>query len=441
MRSTHTVPRILADRYLAGLTWRRLIAEGKPSVLARLLAIDERVAWYAHDGVSPTVGLACLTLADVARRHRGLHALALVAARAFLSGRVFIALRADAGWWVGVVSNGMPDGLDTWADSVEQVHVHFQQGLQQGPFDAVHADPALGLVGGQPWALPQLEPFETSASRLLAARRRLPQWLTAIALLLLAAWGAREGLAHWRALRQPVPSMAMPAAEVDAAWQRTFQDWRRSIVRPGNADLAALRQTVHALPTDVGGWIFESLSCGWQTSWSCTALYRRSDSLARRATNRSFEAARPRDWTPAWISATQVRVSFAASSEAASSDELAGVLPSLAQYQIETFSDLQELGQLFAHAEVSGVQRLEIPAANRVDGQPLPRPTTGTVPEVFRAALTLTGPLRNLEVVEQAGIPARWRELNVTRSEQDQAGLRLSAFTMTLKGEVHARQS
>lgn len=441
LNSSCAAPRIVAGRYLAGLAWRRLIAEGPPSSLARLRAIEEGVAWYAHDGVNPTVGLVGVAPADAPRRRRSLHALAIVAARAFSSGRVFLALRADAGWWVATASNGMPDGLDAFVDSAQAVQDHFQQGLQRGHFDAVHGDPALGLAGCQPWTLSQCEPFESSASRMQAARRRLPQWLAAAALMLLVAWGARAGLAHWRGLRQPAPSMAVPAAEVEAAWRLAFQAWRRSIARPTNADLTALRQAVHVLPIDVGGWAFASLHCGWQTSWSCTALYQRSDSLARRATNRSFEAARPRAWNLAWTSATQVRASFSVSGESSTFGEPAGALPSLAEYQIETFSDLQELGQLFAHAEVSSVQRLEIPAANGADGQALARPKSGTVPEVFRAALTLTGPLRNLEAVEQAGIPVRWRELSVTRNEQDQATLRLSAFTMTLKGEVHARQS
>ncbi|MDP3136985.1 MAG: hypothetical protein Q8N17_11730 [Burkholderiaceae bacterium] len=441
LNSSRGAPRILAGRYLAGLTWRRLISEGHPSSLARLRAIEERAAWYAHDGLSPTVGLACLAPADARRRHGSLHALAIVAARAFSAGRVFLVLRADAGWWIATVLNGIPDGLDALVDSAEQVQAHFQQELLRGPFDAVHGDPESGLAGCQPWAASQCEPFESPASRMQAARRRLPQWLGAAALMLLVAWGARAGLAHWRGLRQPAPSLAVPAADVEAAWRKAFQAWRRSIARPTNADLTALRQAVHALPIDVGGWAFESLNCGWQTSWSCTALYRRSDSLARRATNRSFEAVRPRAWTLAWTSATQVRASFSVSGEPSASVDPAGALPSLAEYQIETFSDLQVLGQLFAHAEVSGVQRLEIPAASGVDGQALPRPKSGTVPEVFRAALTLTGPLRNLEVVEQAGIPARWREFSVTRNEQDQVSLRLSALTMTLKGEVHARQS
>lgn len=440
--ASRTAPRILGGRYLVGLTWRHLIDEGDLFSLARLRAIEERAVWYAHDGDHPIVGLVCQASADITRQCRGRHALAVVAARAFPAGRIFLALQADAGWWIATLSNGMPDGLDAWVDSVEQVQLHFQQALQRGGFDAVRADPALGFADSTPWVLSQFESFESPASRMRTVRRQLPRWLAAIALTLLAAWGASIGLAHWRGHRPPMETMSLSVVEVDAAWQRAFQAWRLSTARPSTADLSVLRQAVHAMPTDVGGWAFESLDCGWQnTGWSCTAHYRRPDGLARRATNRSFEAARPRTWTLAWTSATQVRASFTAGSDTSGPFDPARAMPTLSEFQIGIFSDLQELGQLFAHAEVSGAQRLEIPVASNADGRPLPRPSPGTVPEVFRAALTLTGPLRNLEVIEQAGIPVRWRELSVTHSALDQAALRLSAFTMTLKGEIHARQS
>jgi hypothetical protein len=347
----------------------------------------------------------------------------------------------DAGWWVGGANNGLPT-LDKWYETAEAA-VQAIYDVIEASTDAgntyIYGDITLGIDDLQQLELSQLSEFETAETAVRGSAKKLPGWIymATVALVGLAVYD--RGIPAYKAYQEAQNPTAAPTVDAVAEWNAANAKYLKAIRGPMNADLEVIRSAIYGFPLDVGGWTLENINCSQAPNWKCKLLFRRPVEIFSNATNRTFEDARRANWTVAWPSGTEALVTVDIPGDAKTS--LAAdkhVLP-LATYQVDTYSELQNLSKIFAKVQIGNMARADVPPPAGPDGQPVPRPAPTDVPEIFKADVAMAGPLRNLELIEKASAPVFWREVSVSRSATSKPTLQQSEFQINLQGVIYAK--
>jgi hypothetical protein len=432
---------LIADRYALELLWRPLISSGAVEALAMARAREEGAKEFVHDGKSGYVGLA-----DLGKRRnkksRAIYALGAMAAKAYPGRTLFaLAMPENAGWWIGGANNGMPT-LDKWyqddATAVQAIH----DALAASPEAAntyIYGDPTLGIDGLQPLDLSQLSEFESFESTVRGSAKKLPGWIyiTTVALIAFAAYD--RGIPAYKAYQESQNPTAAPTVDAVAEWKAANAKYLKTIRGPMNADMAVIRAAIYSYPVMVGGWSLENIICAQAPNWKCKLLFRRPVEIFSSATNRTFEDARPASWAVAWPSGTEALVTVEVPGDTKTSLAIEKHVLALATYQVDTYSEFQNLSKIFAKVQIGNMARADVTAPVGPDGQPVARPAPSDVPEIFKADVAMSGPLRNLELIEQAAAPVFWREITVSRAAAAKPGLQLSEFQTNLRGDIYAK--
>lgn len=431
---------IIAGRYAVGLTWRSIVTGGSTASLAVKRAREDHAGMFVHDGTSAFVGLAFLPKKAFPSKKSPAYALASMAAKAFLGEKLFALRLGEFSWWVGSVSNGTP-GFDAFAESPEQVWelVELAKSRRKsGVEPELYADSALDLTDAQPLEVSQLAEFENADTLLRQTAPSLPKWVFLLALGLIALVAYSKGLPWWKARQEAKLAQNTPAG-VDpvVAWTAATNVLLKEVEKPMGSDVSVLRSALYGLPREVGGWTLESVSCVASKQWLCTAGFKRPTVIYSAATNRTFENARPADWKINWKGSTEVAAAFEVIGTVSTPMVSATHVLSLTTFQVDSYSELQETGKAFSKVDVTPMVLLPVPAPKGPDGQLMPRPAQ--LPEIFKAAVTLNGPLRNIELVERTKAPIFWRVVTVNRKKADTPGLLGSEFNAVFQGDIYAK--
>lgn len=433
---------LIADRYALELLWRPLISSGAVEALAVARAREEGARDFVHDKKSGYVGLGDLGKKRPGGKSRSVYALGAMAAKAFPGRTLFaLALPDDAGWWVGGANNGLPT-LDKWYESAEAAAQAIHEALDAST-DAgnvyVYGDTTLGIDVLQPLELSQLSEFETSETAVRGSAKKLPGWIYIATIALIAFAVYDRGIPAYKAYQEAQNPTAAPTVDAVAEWNAANAKYLKAIRGPMNADLAVIRSAIYDFPLDVGGWSLESISCAQAPNWKCKLLFKRPVEIFSNATNRTFEDARRPTWSVAWPSGTEALVTVDIPGDTKTSLLVEKHVLALATYQVDTYSELQNLSKIFAKVQIGNMARADVPAPAGPDGQPVPRPGPGEVPEIFKTDVSMAGPLRNIELIEKASAPVFWREVTVSRSATSKPTLKQSEFQINLQGVIYAK--
>ncbi len=428
--------RILGNRYAVCLLWRPLISGGSVPTLALARAKEDKAQMFVHDSVTTVVGLAYLTKKEVPKQ--GLFALASMAARAFPAGESIFAIRIGENWWIGAANNGVP-AADHVVDSQAEAWTLIEDLQGRRKAAALHGDPDLGLPNCQPLDLEQLQPMETSESALRQVAAKLPAIVYVAAVLVIGFGVYRQAWPYFKARYAPAAIRTAPPVDAVAEWSAAQAEWIKSVKAPTGTDLEPLRQAMFRIPVQVGGWNLVGATCVVSGAWQCQVKYKRPVGMDSESTNRTFERARPKEWKVAWKGGADLSASFEVTGTVSTPLVTSTHIIPLPAYQIDTYSEFQELSKPFVKVDVPDLARVDIPAPRDREGKPIARPGADQLPEIFRAQVTLEGPLRNFEVVEQLKAPVFWREVTTTRTKAEKVGLHQSEFHTVLRGEIYAR--
>ena len=426
---------VIAGRYAAGLTWRPLVADGAVAQVALARARDEKAGMYVHDGATAVVGLGNFPKKGTPKT---LFALASMAAKAFPNGEsIFVIAVGPDLWWVGAATNGTPQ-LDQVVSSAQDAWAAAEKAQEARKSAGLHGDPQL-FPQCQALSIEQLRTLESPQVQLRDARKKLPAWSYLAALGLCGVLAYQQGVPLAKRYFAKEQVAVRPAVDPVAAWTKANAAWLQRVKAPVGADLEPLRDAIDKLPLRVGGWDLTGVTCSASGVWQCAASYRRPTGIESDSTNRTFEDSRPDAWKVAWKGATDLTAAFVVrDSTATALDADKHVLP-LPVYQVDTYSEFQELAKVFAKVDVLDMARADVPAPVDHNGAALNRPGADQVPELFRAKVVLTGPLRNLEVAAKMKAPVFWNEVAVQRTKSDKPSLHSSEFVAVMKGEIHAK--
>lgn len=421
-----------------------LISRGKMNELALARAKEEKAKYFVHDGISTAVGLGYFAKNGAPGSNHAVYSLASMAAKAcpdgeavFVIGVHEIGAHESAGWWIGASVNGLPvaDMFVTSAEEIQPIVSKLIEARKAPTFfgDTSHLADCLEL------ALDQLEAYAKPESLIRGAQSKLPKWIYPVALSLVALLAYKKGVPWWEARQAELHPKPAPEVNSLAEWTVATNAWIASIKKPVSTDLAPLRSALHGLPAQVGGWDLHAVSCVAAGLWRCNVTYRRPISMASNATNRTFEDARPADWKVIWKGAAELQAGFEVTGTVTTQLAVDRHVVPLKTYQVDTYSEFQEISKIFAKVDVSEMAPADITAPKMPDGQPIPRPGPEQLAEFFKSAVSFSGPFRNLELVELSKAPIFWREVSLTRSKAEKSSLILSEFQSVLRGDIYAK--
>jgi hypothetical protein len=430
---------IVAGKYAVGLTWRPLISKGQTNLLALKKAKDEKAKNFVHDGSSPVVGLAYFSKATAPARNQTVYSLASMAAKACPAGEAVFVINVHepTGWWIGSSVNGLPVA-DAFVTSPDEVHPIAQKFIEARKTPTFFGDVSQ-LPDSLELELDQLEAYAKPESMVRGAQTKLPGWIYPVAVLLLAFLAYKKAMPMWEAHLAALHPVTPPEVNALAEWTTATNAWLAGIKRPVGTNMVVLRTALFGLPTQVGGWDLHAASCVAAAKWRCTVTYKRPISMASSATNRTFEDARPASWKVTWKGASELQAVFEVDGTLNTQLAVKPYIVPLKQYQVDTYSEFQEISKIFGKVEVTEMAPAEIAIPKMPDGQPVPRPGPEQLAEFFRAGVSFSGPFRNLEMVELTKAPIFWREVSLSRAKSEKLSLLASEFQSVFRGDIYAR--
>ena len=431
--------RIVAGKYAVGLTWRPLISRGQTALLALDRAKEEKAKNFVHDGASAVVGLAYFSKTSAPARGQAVYSLASMAAKACASGEAVFVINVHEsnGWWIGASVNGLPVA-DVFVTSPDEVHPIAQKFIEARKTPTLFGD-ASQLPDSLELELDQLEAYAKPESMVRGAQTKLPKWTYAVAVVLLGLLVYKKALPWWEARQAALHPQTLPEANALAEWTTATNAWLASIKRPVGSNMVVLRTALSSLPAQVGGWDLHAASCVAAAKWRCTVTYKRPTGMASSATNRTFEDARPASWKVAWKGASELQAAFEVDGTLSTQLAVNPFIVPLKQYQVDTYSEFQEISKIFGKVEVTEMAPAEIAAPKMPDGQPIPRPGSEQLAEFFRAGVSFSGPFRNLEMVELTKAPIFWREVSLSRGKSEKLSLLQSEYQSVFRGDIYAK--
>lgn len=439
---------LINDRFVAGVTWRRIVARGSVARLALELARQEKATRYSQNGAQPVVGLIRLKGIKADTR---LYSLARLLGRTHHLGSVFAAVQIQPGkFWICGVRDGQP--LPNFDSIVPQSQVFplYQtfvdsQATSEEAEIRVLGTISIGLPNITPLDIPELEPATDESCELRPLAKTIPKpviYAAALgALYLVGSYGWGEYQDYQR--REKERQRALQEVDPIEGWKDAYRSWYASQKVYDARGIISVRDHVYDLPLNVGGWALSGGKCfAGDKDWKCVLTYSRSRKLHEGASNRTFEAARRPEWKVLWKPAgDELEASFVfavAPARLTPADVF-----TIRRHQIESFSDYQTIAPTFSGMQVGEFKKEAITGPMTMDNQPMPKPQAKGLEDLFRQEITASGPLRNVEFFTRPGLPVYWTtvEFSVGASQDPDAkpDVKVSRFMGTWKGIVYGK--
>lgn len=411
-----------------GLEWLPLVGS-RVDKLGNRIARRHQATHAVFSG-EPTAAIGVVRLSRAMTQRRLLHSAAQNVAELFSSGTIALVFELEqAGYWLVAVHDGVVVArTDRFYATKEDADVVLDA-LRQ-------AYPQLIILGAQhapaPPTLAQIEAASTSRSSLALISRWRPvlPWpvqcfaLTLVLVLLVPrAWQLTQA--------GSVSSIGMPAGDPVLAWKDAVARSASNRVVHGVQGTRSLLEIFYSLPVGLGGWGLVQAECTAAADhWRCQAQYRRDHASA---SNRSFLARVPTDWTVEFTSLDSSRPSWQST---AFGQPLGGYRAlSGADIERQFLSSLQAIQPAFTQVRIGKPVPLSMSIPIDAQGRAVPRPA-GLSTYASRS-VQLSGPLRSASLLVPQSASISWSKASITLREVDKPGLKTSRLNVSLQGVLY----
>jgi hypothetical protein len=429
-----------------GLQWKRIATSGG-RLDATKMAREAGATHYIFS--SQQLGMGVLpTGTDTDAR---LFPAALVAARQ-LHGASIVALKiAETDYWLAETHNGAPTSTDLLLTDVddavvlERVRQLIDKSGSVGQI-TVHTNITdHGLQGAKSYDLAEL--FNAvlgdgdKLQVLPAPGFSIPKPVMGVAataiLLLLGQQGYKE-YENWNRARMAALNQ-IAEVDPDQAWVEAIEAWERGITAPTGTGLLAARESLDQVALDWEGWQLQLAQCTAGVplanvrTWSCHAKYKREPAGV---VNREMERKLPPGRTITWEPLGGMLVSWSVRVPAQTIKQAA--LPKPDFFNVEAASRLQILQPALGGEILFAFAPVVIPAPKKKDGTALPMNPHAA--GLLASSLAIKAPLRSIDALIAADIPADWKQLSITYKPGLQARIDASAVMAEAKGDLYAKR-
>lgn len=385
------------------------------------------------------------------------YAAARVAARQHGGDAIYALKLFEGEYWFAVVRGGQPSAMDRIIFSDNDLEItgevvrEIASGVDDGTKYTVYtnledhefSDRARSLEPAD--LLLSVHSVEDTLVPLPSKRAQLPMPIVVAILVAIGIAFASKGWQMYQEKeRQRLAALNVVVDEPpEQAWARAMKTWADTRTEPDARGLTAVRVSLGSVPLTWGGWKLQGGGCIAQTGvspsqggvqWNCSATYLRGP-VGK--VNRDMKDEVPAGWSVQYVGLDKINSSWSLRTpgKAFSFEALRPV----EYHQVETASRLQKLQPSFGQIGDLAFAPVEIAPPRKADGTSYP--VTDTTPQVRSAQFTLKAPLRSIDALIDAEIPAVWQQLAVTfqTDEGSKAGLRSSALMADVKGLIYAK--
>ena len=418
----------LSDReYLVfGLDWMPLVG-GDPITLGRQRARSLRATHYLiKGGMTAVVGCGIVHKADVSdssnlpERTRSLHAAGAIFALAHQEGVIAaICFVPDRGYWFVAANGGLVLAhTDRWFDSIDEADAALLVLKERFPNLKVLRYALLDASLQPEWMRANL----CGQTRLqkLPLRKHLSLSLIGFGLFAM-------GLLWLEFPKETADVRVQPQENDRVLWQRVLDRFATAHPIHPPEQLFKVIHAWHQAPISPGGWKLQQIVCEPSNmDWHCAARYQRKQRLAM---SRLLDAAKPEGWTVDFPDLDHGVMHWKVL-HAASAFELASPSVSLKDW----LSYLQSVSPVFESIQIGSGTQITLPAPVNSLGMVAEKPAF--IKPMKRRMISIKGPLRSVSVLQGLLAPVRWRSLKLELGAVVGQGIRRSALTVSLTGDV-----
>lgn len=440
---------LIENKFVAGVTWRRIVERGSPSVLALARARDEKANRYSHSGTESVVGLVKL---KGVKPDAKLYSLARMVGRLHQFGPVFVAIELEPRqFWICATREGVPvAGYDeiVGENMVQARYENFASSAAMETNQAVQVFGSVssGLQNLIPLALADLVEKPDEYCELRPLNKAIPRWVFfvagAAALYFIADFGLKEYKAYQE--REKEKQRALLEEDPLTGWKRVYKEWYAQQSGYKGQAIIEIRDKIYSLPNFVGGWTLTGGKCLASTKeWRCALTYERSKKLTDGATNQTFEAARPKDWKILWKNAGDILEATTVFPVTMVNLAPTEVL-TLQKHQIDTYSNYQTVAPAFTGINIGEFVKESITGPVSLEGAPLEKPAVKGLEDLFRQDIGINGPLRNFEFFAEDIFPVFWKAIEFTVASPNSTVFKTakeSRFQVVMKGITYAKNA
>lgn len=418
----------LTDReYLVfGLDWMPLVG-GDPTKLGRQRARSLRATHYLiKGGMTAVVGCGIIYKGDVSdssnlpERTRSLHAAGAIFALAHQEGVIAaICFVPQKGYWFVAANGGLVLAhTDRWFDSIEQADAALLVLKDRFPSLKVLRYALLDASLQPEWMRANLS-GQTRLQK-LPSRKRLSLSLIGLGLFAMGLF--------WLGFPKETADLTVQVQESDRIlWQRVLDRFATAHPIHPSEKLFKVIHAWHQAPINPGGWKLQQIVCEPSNmDWHCAARYQRKQRLAM---SRLLDAAKPEGWTVEFPDLDHGVMHWKVL-DAASAFELASPSVSLKDW----LSYLQSVTPIFESIQIGSGTQITLPAPVNSLGIVAQKPDF--IKPMKRRMISINGPLRSVSVLQGLMVPVRWRSLKLELGAAVGQGIRRSALTVSLTGDI-----
>lgn len=446
------------SRLLAfGVQWRAIATAGGRDE-AEKMARQQGATHYLYRGQQLGTGV----VPDPAQvGGRRIYPAAAVAARHMVGHAVCLLRIEEGAYWIAVTANGAPTSRDLFLHAPDDAAAleHARQVIAQ-TFEGLSSPGAVytniegsGIEGVKPFGLDDLFDALVSESSVLqpvpktAAKVPKPILYAVLAgcalLLVNKAWD------YWEAKRRAQQASMTHVAAVDsvAAWAQAVATWEAGKSAADGAGLFEARNQLMGLPVKWDGWTLSTATCTAGTpmpgavaeggvgsrTWNCSAQYNRGPTGV---VNRQMATLVPQGWRVTFTPLTGVTVGWSFIQQARAF-KLAD-LRKRDYFMVEVASRLQALIPALAGDVGFTFTPVSLPAPKKDDGTALDTPPE--LQTIASSSLVVRAPVRTVDALINADIPADWQEFTITYDKQEPKGdTNASSVMAMVRGDLYAR--
>lgn len=425
-RGTHVMSLSNREYLVFGLDWTPLVG-GDPTKLGRQRARSLRATHYLiKGGMTAVVGCGIIHKGDVSdssnlpERTRSFHAAGAIFALAHQEGVIAaICFIPERGYWFVAANGGLVLAqTDRWFDSIDEADAALLVLKERFPNLKVLRYALLDASLQPDWMRANL----SGHTRLQKLPLRKYISLCLIGLGLLAT-----GLSWSWFPREAADLRVQPQESDRVLWQRVLEGFATAHPIHPPEQLFKVIHAWHQAPVSPGGWKLQQIVCEPSNmDWHCAASYQRKHRLAM---SRLLDAAKPEGWTVEFPDLDHAVMRWKVLG-AASAFELTSPSVSLKDW----LSYLQSVTPVFESIQIGSGTQITLPAPVNSLGMVAQKPAF--IKTMKRRMIAIKGPLRSISVLQGLLVPVRWRSLKLELGAVMGQGIRRSALTVNLTGDI-----
>ncbi|WP_153785351.1 type 4b pilus protein PilO2 [Pseudomonas sp. EMN2] len=422
-----------------GVDWQSLIG----SQLAKQsykLARKRRATHFVSAGKhSNAVGTLRLTTEAKQPLKRKLYSAGAAFALSHSNGAVISKTQVEEGdlWYVIAAHDGVViAGTDIICDAAEaevltrSFFQRYANGVEvEGDFDTT------SLLNDRT----ELAPVKT-------AWQKVPVQIKVLMVAAVALMAADSAWTHWKSYERQKARQMFSAQSYDAhaEWARVLDQWAATTAVDGRSGKLDLLTTMEAIPPIVGHWRLIEGGCSATSSgWTCSARYNRTVL----ATNASFRAAAPKNWTVTWDGLNNAVGTWTVAAKRQPLDRTK--LATAAHFGVNYISKVQVHLPSFRKVEIQSPVEVQIPAPKVLQRDMGGKEVMVEVPYPYNApdgierpksqAFFFNGPLRSIIALPVTSYTSI-KQIRFTVDERLAVpNIRESVLTAELSGESYVK--